>query len=82
MAMATHDLKTRMEAMLSAEPEPVVVRVALAEYLATNYRPDREWIAGELRERSVREKPHTTVQNYLAYIFRLRAMEWGVRGFP
>lgn len=82
MAMATRDLKARMEEMLSAEPEPVVIQVALAEYLLTNYRPDREWIAGELRERNVGEKPHTTVQNYLAFVFRLRAMDWGVRGFP
>ena len=29
MAVAAHDVKTRMEAMLSAEPEPVVVRVGV-----------------------------------------------------
>lgn len=68
--------------MISAEPEPVVVRVSLPQYLATTYRPDREWIAGELRERNVGEKPHATVQNYLAFLFRSRALEWNVRGFP
>ena len=78
MAVATHDLKTRMEAMLSAEPEPVVVRVTLAEYLATTYRPDREWIGGELRERNMGEGSHAVIQKFLAMYLGQREEEWGI----
>lgn len=78
MATTTPDLKARLEAMLSAEVEPAIVRVSLAEYLAREYRPDREWIAGELRERNVGEGQHAVVQKFLAMFLGQREEEWSI----
>jgi Uma2 family endonuclease len=56
--------------------------VPLSEYLQTSYRPDRDWIAGELRERNMGEQPHAALQAFLVYIFRRNAELWGVRVLP
>jgi len=34
------------------------VRISLQEYLATSWRPDREYIDGEVRERNVGKWEH------------------------
>ncbi len=79
MATPALGLKAQFEAMLSsAAPEPVIIKVPLEEYLATVYRPDREWIAGELRERNVGEGQHAVVQKFLAMFLGLREEEWGI----
>ena len=78
MAMMAHDLKTRIEAEFSAQTNPVAVRVPLAEYLAMTYRPDCEWIAGELRERNVGEGQHAVIQKFLAMFLGVREEEWGI----
>ena len=39
--------------------------VPLESYLATNYRPDCDWIDGELKARNMGEKPHSRIQQYL-----------------
>jgi len=39
-----------------------VALVTLEDYLATGYRPDREWIDGELKERNVGKWEHARVQ--------------------
>lgn len=46
------------------------VLVPLEEYLNTAYSPDREYVDGEIVERNVGERPHSTVQSNL--IFSLR----------
>ena len=56
------------------------VFVPLAEYLETTYRPDRDWIDGETKERKVGEQSHARIQSYFAYLFRLHASKWKVRG--
>ena len=56
--------------------------VPLSEYLETTYRPDRDWIEGELKERNMGEQPHAAVQGFLSYFFRAHAKEWNVRAFP
>ena len=56
--------------------------VPLGEYLGTTYRPDRDWIDGELRERNTGEQPHAAVQGFLQYVFRMNAEPWGIRAFP
>lgn len=53
--------------------------VPLSEYLRTSYRPDRDWVDGEVRERNMGEGPHGNIQVFLAFIFKLRAKPWGVR---
>ncbi len=71
-------LRARFEGMLSFEAEPAVVRVPLAEYLSTGYRPDREWVEGELRERRIGEGPHAVVQKFLAMFFGIREEMWSI----
>lgn len=56
--------------------------VPLSEYLRTIYRPDCDWIDGEVRERNIGEQPHAAVQAFLGYLFRMNAERWGVRVFP
>ena len=60
-----------------ATSSPVIV--PLAEYLETVYRPDRDWVDGETRERNMGEQSHARLQAYFSYLFRLRAPQWGLR---
>ena len=54
--------------------------VALSEYLQTNYRPDREYVDGEVRERSVGKWEHSRLQWLLAVWFGRHEEEWNVIG--
>ena len=54
------------------------VLVPLSEYLNSSYQPDREYVDGELKERSVGERPHTQLQIILGAIFRNNRKEWRV----
>lgn len=56
--------------------------VPLREYLETSYRPDRDWIDGEVRERNMGEGQHASVQGFLIGLFRLHRDEWDVRVLP
>ena len=56
------------------------VVVSLAEYLETSYRPDREYVDGELRERNVGKWEHARVQLLLAGWFLNHELEWSVVG--
>jgi Uma2 family endonuclease len=56
--------------------------VPLEEYLSTTYRPDRDWINGETRERNMGEQPHAAVQAFFSYFFRLNASKWNIRVLP
>jgi hypothetical protein len=60
-----------------ATPVPIPV----SEYLNTTYRPDCDYVDGELKERNVGEKPHATVQGVLFSIFLANRKIWGVRPF-
>jgi Uma2 family endonuclease len=56
--------------------------VSVKEYLATSFRPDRDYIDGELQERNVGERPHSQTQMSLgAYLFQRKA-EWGICVLP
>src|ERR1700722_2357008 len=68
------------EGLPMATSAPVIV--PLAEYLETVYRPDRDWIDGEARERNMGEQSHAIIQAFLAYLFRLRSRDWNVRVLP
>ena len=61
---------------------PNTTLVPLKEYLETSYRPDCDWIAGELRERNAGEKPHLKVQGFLCFVFHGNQDRWGVEAFP
>jgi Uma2 family endonuclease len=53
----------------------------VSEYLNTIYRPDCDYVHGEVQERNVGEKPHATVQGVLYSIFLANRKNWGVRPF-
>lgn len=54
------------------------VHVSVEEYLRTTYRPDREYIDGELREKPVPTDLHGTVQMLIGQWFLNHMKEWGV----
>ena len=56
--------------------------VPLDEYLHTTYRPDRDYLEGELLERNMGEQPHATVQGFLIRFFGNKGKEWGIRVLP
>ena len=50
--------------------------LSLDEYLQTSYRPDREFIDGELKERHVGKFDHARVQILLARLLSNHEAEW------
>jgi Uma2 family endonuclease len=54
-------------------------QVRVSEYLKTSYRPDREYIDGELRERNVGKWEHARLQALLVIWFGRHEDQWSVR---
>jgi len=52
--------------------------IPLAEYMQTKYRPDREYIDGQVRERNVGKWEHSRVQAMLTGWFASQESTWGV----
>jgi Uma2 family endonuclease len=57
-----------------------VSHISLHEYLDRNYRPDCEYVDGEVRERNVGKWEHARVQWLLAVWFGKHEKEWGITG--
>ncbi len=57
------------------------VLISEAEYLRTVYRPDCDFIDGEVIERNMGEMPHGCLQTFFAYFFRSREEQWNVQAF-
>jgi Uma2 family endonuclease len=53
--------------------------VPVEEYLAKTWRPDREYIDGEVLERNLGEFPHSDLQSALDTWLRTRRRKWNVR---
>lgn len=53
--------------------------VSIQEYLATSFRPDRDYVDGELQERNLGEQPHSYTQVSLAAFLFNRQHQWGIR---
>jgi Uma2 family endonuclease len=54
----------------------------MEEYLATSYRPDCEYVDGEIEERNVGEKEHSVLQQALIFLFRTNRTDWNIEVFP
>ena len=54
-------------------------RLSLLEYMKTSYRPDREYIDGELLERNVGKWEHARLQALLAAWFQSQEKNWSVK---
>lgn len=57
------------------------IQVPIGEYLDTSYRPDREYVDGELLERNVGKNEHSRLQALLAMWFGKFEEAWGVAVF-
>jgi Uma2 family endonuclease len=56
-----------------------VLHIPLNEYLGNSYRPDCEYVDGEIRERNVGKYEHARIQALLARWFGNHELEWGVQ---
>ncbi len=56
----------------------VVTRIAIEEYFNTVYRPDVEYIDGELKEKSVPTWEHARLQIMIGAWFDAHEEEWGI----
>lgn len=54
------------------------ILVPLSEYLETSYRPDCEYLDGELLERNVGEYDHSRLQILLSNYLCNREKQWGI----
>jgi Uma2 family endonuclease len=55
-------------------------QISVSEYLANTYRPDREYVDGELLERNLGEQDHSRLQFLFGAYLRPREKEWGIVG--
>ncbi len=59
-----------------------IALIPVSEYLSTSYRPDVDYIDGEIKERNVGEGPHSNAQGRsYAFLFNRRA-QFGIRVLP
>ena len=56
--------------------------IPVLEYLNTTYRPDCDFVDGEVRERNAGEQPHSSIQIIVAAIFHAQRDAWQVRVLP
>jgi Uma2 family endonuclease len=56
-----------------------ILHIPLREYLGTSYRPDREYVDGEIRERNVGKYEHARVKALLAAWFNRHEKAWGAQ---
>lgn len=56
--------------------------ISVDEYLHTTYRPDCDYIDGEVLERNMGEQSHATLQGYISAIFWTNRDRWQLRALP
>jgi Uma2 family endonuclease len=52
--------------------------ISVQEYLATTYRPDCDFVDGELRERNLGELEHSLLQTIVSALFWANKRSWNV----
>ena len=57
------------------------VLIPVHEYLAHTFHPDCDYIDGEINERRLGEKPHSTIQGLFSALFFVNRQAWQVRAF-
>ena len=57
-----------------------VLRISLQDYLGRSFKPDCEYVDGQIRERNVGKWEHARVQWLLAAWFFAHEKEWGITG--
>ena len=61
---------------------PAGVIISVGEYLETTYRPDRDYVDGELLERNTGEQDHAWLQLEIGFWLRSRAKELRIKPLP
>ena len=61
---------------------PTSSLVSVEEYLNTSYRPDRDYVDGQIVERNLGELDHSDLQGEIVFYFRLRRKQWNAHAFP
>jgi Uma2 family endonuclease len=56
--------------------------IPLSEYLATSYRPDCDYIDGEVKERTLGERSHAMLQLLIAAVFQANWRAWSIVTAP
>jgi len=56
--------------------------MTVREYLATSFRPDCDYVDGEIVERNLGERDHSRLQAAIIIYFGARRKEWGIEVFP
>jgi Uma2 family endonuclease len=56
--------------------------VSVEEYLTTDYSPDCDYVDGEVLERNLGERDHSTLQMVLAAYLFARKEQWGIHVYP
>jgi Uma2 family endonuclease len=59
-----------------------VAVISVEEYLSTSYRPDCDYVDGEVRERNVGEYPRSSLQGCLVIWLGSRQRDWNIRVLP
>ena len=59
-----------------------VTLIPVSEYLKTIYRPDCDYIDGEVRERNVGERSHAMLQGIFCTIFNANRRAWAIVAAP
>jgi Uma2 family endonuclease len=57
-------------------------QISLDQYLRSSFRPDRDYVAGELEERNVGEKDHSAVQAFFVKWFAAHEEECKLEAYP
>jgi Uma2 family endonuclease len=57
-------------------------QIPVEEYLTTSYRPDCDYVDGEVQERNLGEFEHASLQGKLIIWFGTRENEWQIRVLP
>ncbi|HKD83178.1 MAG TPA: Uma2 family endonuclease [Terriglobales bacterium] len=60
----------------------VTTQISLDQYLRTSYRPDRDYVVGDLEERNVGEKDHSAVLAFFVKWFAEHEGELKLEAFP
>ncbi len=55
--------------------------IPVEEYLRTTYRPDRDYVDGEVLERNLGELDHSDLQSEFVHYFRAHQREWKTYAF-
>jgi hypothetical protein len=53
--------------------------ISVEEYLRTSYRPDCDYVDGEVQERNLGEWDHANLQTAVGFYLRSRQKEWGIQ---